>query len=256
MNYSRWMGMPRLTTVSSMCYARLRFRCMAMARLAICVGSLIIIQMLGVANAQAPGDDSLRIYAVNVAKTRPFKDEAIGYGIYLGQGTVLTAAHVVGHWPFFTRPRVLVAGLDLPAKVLKNALNEQTDLALLAVDEARLPVSLRLRRNPLCHRPPMLGMEVIDVVPERTSRTRIISALSISPALRNNFDTLVDNVEVSGSGIFDAQRKCLLGIASAKVVKFKNQMQNGHVVYIPAGFAGYFVSAAKIAKFLPENLHP
>jgi hypothetical protein len=102
--------------------------------------------------------------------------------------------------------------------------------------------------------PPALDMEVIDVVPERISRTRIISALLIASELRNNFDTLVDDVEVSGSGIFDAQRKCLLGIVSAKVVKFKNRLRNGHVVYVPAGFAGYFVPAAKIAKFLPEDL--
>jgi hypothetical protein len=213
-----------------------------------------MIQTFGFANAQTSDDDSLRIYAVNVAKTRPFKAPFIGYGIYLGNGTVLTAAHVVGHWPFFTYPRVLVAGLDLPVKVLK--MDEQIDLALLSVDETRLPVSLRLRRNPLCQMSPMVGMPVIDVVPEKTSRSRIISPLLIAPTLRNRFDTLIDNVEASGSGIFDARRKCLLGIVSAKFLRYKNQMINGHVIYAPAAFAGYFVSATKIAEFLPEALHP
>jgi hypothetical protein len=33
--------------------------------------------------------------------------------IDMGHGLVLTAAHVVGRWPFFTHPRVLVAGQDI-----------------------------------------------------------------------------------------------------------------------------------------------
>ena len=96
--------------------------CAVFGRLVACVVVLsVIIHILELANAQTTDeDDSLRIYAVNVVKTPPFKKEFIGYGIYLGHGTVITAGHVVGHWPFFTRPRVLVAGLDLPAKVLKN----------------------------------------------------------------------------------------------------------------------------------------
>src|SRR5262249_44062960 len=75
--------------------------------------------ILGVTNTPAPlhaqvDDEALRIYAVNVVNTLPFKKPFTGVGVYLGQGLVLTAAHVVGRWPFFTHPRVLVAGQDLP----------------------------------------------------------------------------------------------------------------------------------------------
>jgi hypothetical protein len=219
----------------------------------ILAGLLMTTQFCEFAKAQT-GDDDLRIYAVNIVKTPPLKAHFTGYGIYLGEGFVITAGHVIGHWPLFTNPRVLIAGLDLPAKVLKNAQDQQPDLALLSVDETQLPIRLRLRRNPLCQRLPVVGMAVVDVVPERTSRSRVISPLAIAPALRNNFDTLIDDVEASGSGIFDAERKCLLGIASAKVVKFKNQRTNGRVAYVPAGYAGYFVSAAKIMQFLPKDL--
>ena len=225
------------------------------ARFVLLVMAQLIGQQFGCANAQTSDDDSLRIYAVNVVKTPPFKEQFVGYGIYLGRGIVITAGHVVGHWPLFTRPRVLIAGHDLPAKVLKSGLDNQVDLALLSIDETPLPISLRLRRNPLCQAPPVVGMQVIDVVPESTSRSHVISALSIEPALRSRFDSLIDDVKSSGSGIFDAQRKCLLGIASAEVVKFKNQMRSGHAAYVPTGFAGYFVSAAKIIKFLPKDLH-
>jgi hypothetical protein len=261
MNPFHSIDIARLGAVTGVRYSRRRFYFidqpfMVALRLAAGLGLLAMTQIFASVNAQTTDDDSLKIYAVNVAKTPPFKKQYTGYGIYLGQGTVITAAHVVGHWPFFTHPRVLVAGLDLPAQVLKLGSAEQVDLALLAVDQTQLPVSLRLRRNPLCHMPLVVGMEVIDVVPERTSRARIISTLSIAPILRDRFDTLIDHVEGSGSGIFDARRKCLLGIASAEVLRYNSQMRNGQVRYRPADFAGYFVSAAKIAKFLPEDLHP
>jgi hypothetical protein len=200
-------------------------------------------------------DDDFRIYAVNVVKTPPFERQFTGYGIYLGQGIVITAAHVVGHWPFLTHPRVLIAGQDLPAKVIKEGSFETTDLALLSVDEAKLPISLRLRRNPLCSGPPSVGTEVIDVFPEGTTRARVISPLSIDPQSRRRFNTLIDSEKGSGSGLFDAERKCLVGIISAKVQKYHSQLENVRIRGYADGFAGYFVSAATIAKFIPSDLH-
>jgi hypothetical protein len=70
-------------------------------------------------------DDSLKIYAVDVVKTPPFQRQFTGYGIYLGQG--ITAAHVVGHWPSITQPRVLIAGQDLPARIIKQGSYETID---------------------------------------------------------------------------------------------------------------------------------
>ncbi len=198
-------------------------------------------------------DDSLKVYAVNIIKTPPFKKQFTGDGVYLGQGMVLTAAHVVGHWPVFTRPRVRIAGQDLTAKIIKEGSFEQIDLALLSVEEARLPVSLRLRRNPLCKDPPKIGMEVINVTPEKTVRSRIISPLLIAPGLRSRFDTLITSEEASGSGLFDAERKCLLGIMSAKAQKYNYKKRNGRIVANANGFAGYFVSASKIANFMPPD---
>src|SRR5262249_5667885 len=135
------------------------------------------------ANTYAPAqiaDDTLKIYAVNVVHTAPFKDPFIGDGIYLGNGLVLTAAHVVGRWPSYTNPRVLIACLDLPGKVLKAGSPAKPDLALLSVDQTRLPVSLQLRRNPVCKEPPQVGMNVIVVYPERTVRSQMISPLLIA----------------------------------------------------------------------------
>lgn len=204
--------------------------------------------------AQTP-DDSLRVYAVNVVKKPPFEKEFTGDGIYLGSGFVITAAHVVGHWPFFTHPRVLIAGQDLPAKVIKEGSFEQIDLALLSVDETKLPVSLRLRRNPLCLNAPKIGMEVIDVAPQGTTRARVISPLSIMPALRGRFSTLIDTPKGSGTGLFDADRKCLLGIMSAKVERYTDATRSGRSVADDAnGFVGFFVPASTIASFIPADV--
>ncbi len=166
-------------------------------------------------HAQDP-DDDLRVYAVRVINTSPFKPFS-GYGIYLGHGAVITAAHVVGRWALFANPRIIIAGQDLPANIVKKGSFEQTDLALLSVDEASLPVSLRLRRNPLCKAFPNVGSNVIVVYPERTVRSRIFSPQLVAPIYRTRFNTLIRDVQGSGSGAFDAERKCLLGIMSASV---------------------------------------
>jgi hypothetical protein len=223
-------------------------------RLAGWLGSIIVamINIPAPLHAQA-NDDALQIYAVNVVKTPPFRKPFTGYGVYLGQGLVLTAAHVVGYWPFFTHPRVLVAGQDLPVTIIKQGSFETTDLALLSVDAERLPVRLRLRRNPICKLPAKVGMEVVDVEPEATIRAHIISPFLIPHALQQRFDSLIDSPKDSGSAIFDPERKCLLGIVSAKVEKYAYGMWKGRLVWAPNGYAGYFISAAKITNFLPQD---
>jgi hypothetical protein len=198
-------------------------------------------------------DDSLRIYAVNVVKTLPFQTQFTGYGIYLGQGIVITAAHVVGRWPGITRPRVLVAGQDLPAHIIKQGSYETIDLALLSVDQGQLPINLLLRRNPLCAEPSRPGEDVVDVIPEGTTHTHIISPILIPFELRKKFRTLITTPQRSGSGIFDANSKCLVGIMSAKVSKRRYVMSHGHLMAIADGYAGFFVPAATIASFIPPE---
>src|ERR1700730_686515 len=73
------------------------------------------IRFAGPAQSQ-DADDSLRVYGVHIDRTP--KEPWIGYGIYLGNGVVLTAAHVVGR-ALLTQPRVEIAGQDLPATLVK-----------------------------------------------------------------------------------------------------------------------------------------
>jgi S1-C subfamily serine protease len=190
-------------------------------------------------------DDDLKVYAVSITNAVPFKRPFSGFGIYLGRGTFITAAHVVGRWSIFSDPRIEIAGQEVPAKVVKKGSFEKTDLALLAVDEKLLPVSLLLRLNPLCKTPPAIGSTVVVVYPERTVRSYIISPKLVSPDYRARFGSIIKEVQGSGSGVFDAERKCLIGIMSAAV---STNDYRGHSVR-----AGNFVPASQIAAFIPAG---
>ena len=85
-----------------------------------------------------PTDDSLRIYAVDIWQDPP-QSWGPGRGVYLGKGLVLTAAHVVGS-AAHTKPRVHIAGMELPATAIREGNFERVDLTLLSVDEQKLPV--------------------------------------------------------------------------------------------------------------------
>jgi len=195
-------------------------------------------------------DESLQVYAVNVMHAAPFKAPFIGYGIYLGSGKIITAAHVIGRWPLFKNLRVLIAGQDLPAKLIKKSDFEYEDLALLSVDQALLPISLQLRRNPVCREPLMPGTNVAIVLPESSMGSQIISPQLIAVQYRAQFSSLTKDLGRSGSGVFDVEKKCLLGIMSRKIPKVSYQKEGRTIVVQPDGFAGYFVP---VFDFIPPE---
>ena len=211
-----------------------------------CCLAVAALALLGAA-APDPADDSLRIYAVNIIQDPP--QSWTGYGIYLGKGLVITAAHVVGK-ASNTKPSVRIAGMDLPASAVKEGSFRWVDLTLLSIDEQKLPVSLRMRRMPLCDRPAWPGEPVIVAVPEGTARSHIMSPQLLPPASRMRFPTVISDVATtgnSGSGVFDAGRKCLLGIMSRKIQVRTSNDPEGEL----KDLAKYFVPASTIAAFIP-----
>jgi S1-C subfamily serine protease len=191
---------------------------------------------------QQPTDDSLRIYAVNVGTL---------YGIYLGKGLVITAAHVVGS-AATTKPTVRIAGIDLPATAIKEGSFERVDLTLLSIDEQKLPIYLQMRRLRLCERPPWVGKPVIVAIPEGTARSHIMSPQLLPSNVRRRFPTVIRDVATtgnSGSGVFDAGSKCLLGIMSRKIyVRSASPLNSASE---EKDIAKYFVPASTIAAFIP-----
>jgi hypothetical protein len=202
---------------------------------------------LGLAQ-EDPADDSLRIYAVNIIRDPP--QEWTGYGIYLGRGLVLTAAHVVGS-AILTRPSVRIAGMMMASTAVKEGALDRVDLTLLEVDERQLPVSLRLRRMPVCQRLPWAGEAVIVAVPEGTARSHIMSPRLLPVPYRTRFSTIISDVATtgnSGSGVFDAANKCLLGIMSRKIMARANA--KGELKDV----AKYFVPAETISTFIRDAI--
>jgi len=206
---------------------------------------------LGFAHGQTdPAADSLRLYAVNIVQDPP--QPWPGYGIYLGKGLVITAQHVVGS-AARTKPSVRIAGMDLPAHAIREGSFERVDLTLLSIDEQKLPIYLQMRRMPLCEKAPWPGERVIVAVPEGTARSHVMSPLLLPFSMRRRLPTVISDVATtgnSGSGVFDAGNKCLLGIMSRKI-------------YVPANsadpeskerdIAKYFVPASTIRAFIPTD---
>ena len=105
-----------------------------------------------------------------------------------GTDFIITAAHVAG-------PRVRISDLDLPAEIIKSSPLGELDLALLSIDAQSLPVSLRLRRMPLCERPPIVNSAVIVAIPEGTARSQIMSPKLLPAYMRTQFPTLIRDLQ-------------------------------------------------------------
>jgi hypothetical protein len=206
----------------------------------------LLLTAPSIVHAQS-ADNDLRVYGTSIINSIPFERRFSGYGIYLGNNAILTAAHVVGHWSLFSDPKIAIGDQEVPAKVIKKGSFPELDLALLVTADDALPVSLRLRRNPLCKVPPNVGMSVLVVYPDHTVRSHIVSALAITPEHRSQFGTLITEPQGSGSGLFDPERKCLLGIMSASVPRSNGKAPNDRL--------GYFVPASTIAAFIPAHIH-
>jgi hypothetical protein len=197
-------------------------------------GVCLTVAAFATNSAQAdPTDNSLQIYAVQVLCCS--EQSMVGAGIYLGRGLVITAAHVL----IPNRPGVQIDGVNMAATIVKRGTFEQIDLALLSIDEKKLPVNMRLLRMPLCQTPPQVGAPVIVAAPQGITRSRIVSPLP-------RFSTLISDVETSGksgSGVFDVENKCLLGILSLKIT---NNIEHKDI-------ATYFVPASTIQSFVPTG---
>ena len=161
-------------------------------------------------------DKSLQVYAVHVVRVP--KENWTGIGVYLGNGLVLTAGHVAGE--FWRVVQVEIDGQSLSTEVLKRGQLSGTDLALLSIDDQKLPVSLRLRRMTICSSGPTPGEEVIVATPEGIAPSHVISPALLPSNLDPKYRTAISDVATtgnSGSGVFNSRKQCLLGIISAKI---------------------------------------
>jgi len=223
----------------------------ALVRAAIFLSAAILSlpqSAVAVSNVQ---DAPLLDYAVHINRTpqQPWP----GYGVYLGSGYVLTAAHVTS--PFVAaKPVVVIDGKQFPARLVREGSFKGVDLTLMAIDQAQLPLRLRMRRMPLCITPPTPGEYVVVAIPEGTARSRVLPPSALPANVRNRFGTAIGDVATtgnSGSGVFDAYQQCLLGIISRKI---SVRMSRPGVPVRQFDIAKYFVPAADIKAFLPPGV--
>jgi hypothetical protein len=168
--------------------------------------------------------------------------EQPGSGVYLKSGLVVTAAHLTA---VDANMSVRIAG---PAKVLKQGSSEAVDLSLLSVDEQKLPTSIALPRMQLCEAPPWPGDPVIVVDARRAAQSHVVSPQVLPYAWRIKLSTLIGDAATtgnSGSGVFDPNRKCLLGIISGKLTSDTTEGDKE--------IAKYFVPATAIRDFMPDE---
>jgi hypothetical protein len=214
-----------------------------------CFGLISATTLTGTARPQDAAE-SLRLYAVHIL--RPPKQSWTGYGVYLGNGYVITAAHVAG-LSLWSEVRVEIAGKNLPANVIRRGQFHSVDLTLVSVDEHQLPVSLRLRRMTVCKNSPWPGEEVVVATPEGIARSHVISPYLLPPGIPTKFQTVIGDVATtgnSGSGVFDAHIKCLLGIVSGVIRQNQIRQEDGHAVTETRDAAKYFVPSSTIADFI------
>jgi len=227
-------------------------KCAAPHRVVLVIVTVIVVSMTAVLSqdAQAQYDpESLRTVAVHVLQDPP--QSWTGYGIYLRDGLVITAAHVVGA-ATRAKPSIDIAGEVLPAKVLKESPFEKDDLTLLGFAGQSLPVSLRMRRTPLCEAPPIAGEPVLVAIPEGTAPSHIMPPKLLPRQYQVRFSTVITDVATtgnSGSGVFRAAHRCLLGIMSRKIQVRPNRDRSKE----PKDLAKYFVPASTIRSFLPAE---
>ena len=217
------------------------------------LASVAWLGLVGSASAAGPAspqDDELRLYAVHIDWTP--KQSWPGYGVYLGNGFVLTAAHVAGSFAR-NKPQVEVAGRQFPTTLIRQGSFDGVDLTLLSVDSSLLPLRTGMRRMPLCQKGPFPGEGVVVAIPEGTARSRVLSPAVLPPDVRGRFSSVIGDVATtgnSGSGVFDARQQCLLGIISRKITV--RRMRPGQPLR-QFDIAKYFVPAADIKAFLPAD---
>ncbi len=166
----------------------------------LCLGVVAAALLAAPARSQDT-DDSLKVYGVHVDRTP--KQSWTGLGIYLGQGIVLTPAHVSG-LGLWRRPRVEIAGKIYPTRVLKDGHFHREDLTLLSVDVNELPVSLGLRRLPLCPGPSWPNQQVVLVTQENAVRSFVVPPARLPGGLQSEYRTAVG--ARSGNGRFGVRR--------------------------------------------------
>jgi hypothetical protein len=215
-------------------------------RMSQCLRSLVLVMTLLAPTVSESSDQKESSNSWIVSASIIFNGSQSGSGVYLKSGLIITAAHLTA---IGANMSVRIATASLPAKVLKQGSSQDVDLSLLSIDEEKLPASIKLPAMQLCEAPPWPGDPVIVVEDAKITRSHIVSPQLLPYTSRSKYSTLIGDVATtgnSGSGVFDPNRKCLVGIMSQKITV--------HTTEGNKDIAKYFVPAPAIRNFMPPDV--
>jgi hypothetical protein len=110
----------------------------------------------------------------------------------------------------------------------------------------------------VCKNSPWPGQEVVVATPEGIARSHVISPFLLPVGIPAEYQTAISDVATtgnSGSGVFDANIRCLLGIVSGVIRQNEIRRDDGQPVAETRYVAKYFVPSSAIADFIPSDIH-
>ncbi|MEI8393758.1 MAG: trypsin-like peptidase domain-containing protein [Rhodospirillaceae bacterium] len=143
-----------------------------------------------------------------------------GSGVLLGDGLVLTAAHVVKVNPADPKVTVLVEGRRVSGTLAFIDRDSGADLALIKIERAALPLKSRSLKVPVCARNPAIGKPMtVASIGQVTRSTTIAGPDKPPPGPDEPATTLSTGYHhgSSGGGVFDTDTGCLSGILTVEI---------------------------------------
>jgi hypothetical protein len=203
----------------------------------------LLLLALAAAPASAEPADAPLAGALGVQIEKPAGDNvhfSQGSGVYLGDGLVLTAAHVLAVNPNMASASVIMDGWKTDAKLVATG-PSGLDLALLKIDPAELSRQRReMKPLDICATGTAPNQPVVVAAQGAVSLSQTVGTPITSPALKGDWrDILATGYShgASGGGLFDAAKGCLAGIIIIEATA-------------PGVALTQFVPASEIAPFL------
>jgi len=172
-----------------------------------------------------------------------------GSGVFLGDGLVLTAAHVVKVDPGNRKVTVLLDGRRRDGTLVPDAQMEKADLALIKLPSEELGDKRRAQAPvAVCTGNPGPSQPVVVASMGTVSNAATISTPITSDLQTGSWTNLLStgyHHGNSGGGVFDPRQGCLWGIINLELSG--PSKTDGRFLDLTA-----FVPASKIAPFLDE----
>jgi hypothetical protein len=141
-----------------------------------------------------------------------------GSGVLIGDGLVLTAAHVLKYNPGDPKVTVVMGGWRVEGKLAALGGPDTVDVALVKVERAAIPLGLRdLPPAPICPSNPGLNQPVTVAALGQVS-SAMTAATPVRPGADwTNMLSTPYHRGASGGGVFDARKGCLAGVLALEV---------------------------------------